>query len=308
MRIRDLLGILLLASCWGTTFLFIKVLVGYLPPLTMTMLRCGMAGLTLSVLCVIFRVDFRPLRQHWRDLLVVAFFGSALPMGLCASGELMVDSSTASIIEATVPIFVLLLTYLSSHDARLGKWQYLSVVLGFLGILVIFGSDLGSLFAIDSRASNWGKLQIVMMACSFAVCFVYSKMHLTHLPPLFVICCQLVLSTMILIPSSLVFEGSWKLAGLPYEFYFSLAGLALWGTVCGWLVYSWLIQRICATQVALANYLGPVIAISLGTLLLGETLNSSQILGSIIILAAMALASMPVETDETLISVEQEAA
>ena len=297
MKTKDLLGIAILACCWGTTFLFIKVLVGGLEPISMTFFRCVVASLTLLALCLYQGADFRPLwAQKW-DILAVALLGAALPFALCASGEKVLPSSTAGIIEGTTPIFALLFSVLFVKDSQVSYAQGLGVFVGFLGVFTIFGMDWQQLLAADSAQELVGKSKCVLMAASFAGCYVYSKQRLTQLPALPVITAQLGVAALLLGPLSLIVDGAWNFQAFSPQLIFSLFGLAVWGTATGWYLYYKLIKNISPSQIALANYLCPVLAIVLGFVFLGENLSLQQVLGTVLVLISMSLSSRSPETN-----------
>lgn len=289
MNIRDFLGILLLASGWGPTFLLIKIGVESVSPLVLTTTRLFSAAIFLLAYCAVTKRSLKPVLPYWKDFLIMAILGNVIPFLFCAWGETMVQSTTAGIIEGTVPIFTGLLIILFTRHRKLPKEQLAGIVIGFLGILIIFAPDILNVQS-GYKEPFLGKMLLMVMAISFAASFVFSKERLESLPHISGVTLQLILSSLILSILTVSMEG-WEALGTHSNDSFLVSiVLGVYGTAFPWCVYFYLIKRGSAAQVSMAAYLLPVVAIFLGWFFLDEKLNWNLGLGIGVILFSLLLA------------------
>ena len=292
MLIKDLLGIILLASLWGPTFLFTKIIVEEVHPLTLSFLRCALGSLSLAVVLLFQKAKLRPLLKHWKAFTIAGILGNALPFIFCGWGEVYVDSATAGIFEGTIPIFTLLFTYMFTPSQKLTRGQIYGVALGFIGLLIIFtpeASASSSFFAFNDELL--GKALLLLMACCFAASFVYTKQACSSFSPLEGVFFQLFFSALFLLPT-LAFVGNHSLLTVPStHVILSTIWLGSIGTASSWYLYYYLIKRVSAAEVSLATYLCPLFAIALGMLFLGEEPGKNLYLGTALIIMALGLAT-----------------
>lgn len=301
MLIKDLLGIVLLASLWGPTFLFTKIIVEEIHPLTLSFLRCALGSLSLAMVLAYQKAEIRPLLKHWKTFATAGILGNALPFVFCSWGEVYVDSATAGIFEGSIPIFTLLFTYLFTPSQKLTRGQVYGVMLGFIGLLVIFVpgvSTSSNFFAFNDELL--GKAYLLMMACCFAASFVYAKQTCSSFPPLQGVFLQLFFSGVFLLPS-LAFVNHHTLFTLPStHVLLSMIWLGSIGTASSWCLYFFLLQRVSAAEISLATYLCPIFAIALGITFLGEEPSNNLYLGTFLIILALGLATGKVKKEAAL--------
>lgn len=297
MKIKNFLGLALLGALWGPTFLLIKIGVETVSPLALTTVRVFSAAVFLILYCLITSRSFKQILPYWKDFLFMAIFGNVIPFLSCAWAETMVQSSTAGIIEGSVPVLTAILSVLFSSHRSLPKEQVWGIVLGFIGILVIFAPDL---MMTESNTTElfFGKFLLMIMALSFAISFVFSKERLEDLPHIGGVALQMVMATLILFPATVVVEGWNAFEAFTYDSLGIVLMLGIYGTAFPWCVYFYLIKRGSATQVSFAVYLLPVIAIVLGIIFLSEELSWNLVLGTAIILASLLLAGEMLSTEE----------
>ena len=226
MGSRNFLWLLFLACLWGPSFLFIKVAVGEIPPLTLVV---GRVGLATVVLFTILRMQGRNLPKLgpvWRHFAIVGFFSNALPFVLFSWGEQYIDSALAAILNGTNPLFTIILAHFFIVDDRLTPLKVLGALLGFAGLVLLISPSLME----GIHATTWGLLAATVAAASYGIAIVYTRNHLRGLPPLVAPTAQLTVATIYLLPLALLLEQpfshplpSWPAIG-------SLLGLAMLGT------------------------------------------------------------------------------
>jgi drug/metabolite transporter (DMT)-like permease len=280
----ELLMLLLLGLIWGSSFLFIKLGVAEVPPLLLAEIRVTSA--TLLLLAVLrWRGQGLPRdRRFWAQLALVGLINNVLPFTLIPWGEQHIASGLASILNATMPLFTVLLAHFWSINERLNLSRVTGVAVGFVGVLVLIGADLADL----TRASTQGELAVIAAAVCYAIATIYARRHLHGHPPMLLATGQLSMAALWLLP--LVAIGVRPLPPMPSPIALgSILTLGLLGSGIAYLIYYWLIARITATQLSLVTYLLPITAVFWGAALLGERVGAQTFAGMALILAGIML-------------------
>jgi drug/metabolite transporter (DMT)-like permease len=284
MNWRNLGLLLLLAALWGPSFLFIKVAVQEVPPLTLALVRVSIGAL---LLLLILRWQGRRLPQDrglWRALAVVALMQNALPFVLLGWGEQYIDSALASILNGMTPLFTIVLAHFFVAGDRL-TWVKLSgVLLGFAGLTLM------TIPAIRDgvQGTTAGIVAVTAAAACYGVAIVYTRNHLRGLPPLVAPATQLFLSAVYLLPLSLMVDRPWQLMWPSPAAVGSLLALGTLGTGVAFIIYYRLLETAEPTYVAMVTYVVPIFGVILGVLVLGESLSWPMVAGfGLILLGVM---------------------
>ncbi|MCB0264085.1 MAG: DMT family transporter [Calditrichia bacterium] len=280
MNNRNILGILLLASLWGPSFLFIKVAVHEIPPLTMAAARVTIAAL---ILLVVLRLRKRALpkgRHMWLKFTIAGLFGNAMPFVLFNWGELYIDSALAAILNGTTPLFTLVIAHFFTDDDRLSTRKIIGAIIGFGGLLVLVAP---SLFG-GVEATTLGLLAVLLAAFCYGVNIVFTRTYLRGLPGLVAPAAQLSMASVLLIPVALLVDQPYQLAFPSLPAVSSLFALAIIGTGLAFIVYYRLLETTPASSMAMVTYLIPVFGIFLGVVVLNETLSWNAYVGCSLIL------------------------
>lgn len=275
------LGLLLFISlCWGGSFFFVEILLAYLPPLTIVTARIGIAAIVLWALVFMLKLQRPRGISQWGALIVLGLLSIALPFSLITWAQTRIDSSIASILNATAPLFVVLLAGITLSDERLTLNKLAGVITGLLGVSILIGPGAMNGFG----GSTVGQLAVVAASFSYALAAVFSRRFAQMgLSPTMVATGQVTMATVMLLPLALVMEGAPNLTTVPLTAYVSLLGLALLSTVLANVLYFRLIKTAGATNSALVGFLMPVVGTTLGIALLGEAFTLLQILGAVLI-------------------------
>ncbi|MCB1118461.1 MAG: DMT family transporter [Chlamydiia bacterium] len=272
-----------LAACWGPTFLLIKIGVEEISPVMLTMIRCFTGACFLLIYTLATRRSFKPTLPYFKEIAVMAVIGNVLPFTFCAWAETMVQSSTAGIIEGTTPLITALFTILFVPHRKVPREQVEGLVLGFIGILVLFAPDI---LQIEASRDEWffGKILLLGMAVCFAASFIYTKEKLENCPHIPAVCLQLFIATALLVVISFWTESSYHVTPLGIK---CAALLGVFGTAIPWCFYFYLTRHATATDLSLAIYLLPVVAMVLGVVVLEETIRWNLGIGILIILFSL---------------------
>ncbi|NJN99114.1 MAG: EamA family transporter [Anaerolineales bacterium] len=280
MKLRNFLWLLFLAALWGPSFLFIKVAVAEIPPLTLAMGRVAVAGILLYLILRLQGRNLPPLGRVWLHFAFAGLVQNAIPFVLFGWGEQYIDSALAAILNGTTPLFTLLLAHFFTSDDRLTPTKAVGTLIGFGGLaLLIAPSLIGGV-----KATTWGLIAVAVAATCYGIAIVYGRHHLRGLPPLVAPTAQMLLATLFLMPVSLGLEQPFRLAMPSWPAIASLLALGIFGTGIAFMVYYLIMERTSATYVSMVTYLVPVFGVILGVVVLGEQLSWNAYLGCALIL------------------------
>jgi drug/metabolite transporter (DMT)-like permease len=270
-----------LALVWGSGFLWIKLALTGLSPVHLTLIRCALGASTLLVLAVATRQRLPRDRATWGRLVIAAFFCNAVPFALFGIAERTVDSGVAGVMNATTPLWSVLIGAALGTERRLGPARILGLVLGFAGIIVIFAPWQ------QSGLLSAGALSLLGAALSYAIAFAYMA---RKLPPNGA---PMALSAAQLMTATALTAVALPVAGTAPELNLTAVLAVVILGVFGTGVTFYLNYRVLTdegpTAAATVGYLLPVVSVALGAIVLGEPLTPRIIGGMAIVLAAVAL-------------------
>jgi drug/metabolite transporter (DMT)-like permease len=278
--------LLLLGLIWGGSFLFIKVGVTHVAPLSFVWLRVAIAAAAL-LLFLRIRGEPHPInRRTLKPLLVLALLNNVTPFLLFAWATTQMASGLASILNATTPVWGVLLAHFFTRDEPLSPARLGGVLLGFAGVAVMIAPGLsgGSIGVLAQVACLVG-------AFSYAVAGVYARRFRTMaIDPVAVTGGQLALSALIILPFAALIDQPWTRPMPPLGAWAAIIALALICTAFAYVLYFRLIATAGASNALLVPILNPPTAILLGGLFLGEALHPLDFAG--LGLIALGLASI----------------
>ncbi|MBK8176695.1 MAG: EamA family transporter [Rhodospirillales bacterium] len=273
----------LLALLWGSSYLFLKVAVSEIPPLTLIALRVtGAAGFLLVVL----RLRGETLPRDWRTrrmLLRQALFNSICAWTILAWGQQFVDASLASVLNSTSPIFVFAFTALVTHHEPLGGRKLAGVIIGFLGVVLIVG--VAALRGLGTQVA--GQLACLTGAALYAGAAIYGT-RFSHLPAVVTAAGTMTWASVVLVPLALVLDRPWTL-NPSVKAIGATATLSVFCTAIALLIYFRLVRTIGSVGVASQGYLRAGVGVVLGLLLLGETISPSVAVGLVAAITGVVL-------------------
>jgi drug/metabolite transporter (DMT)-like permease len=265
MGAQEWILLLVLSVIWGASFVFLKVLVESLPPLTIVAARLAISAAVLNL--VTGGAAFRPaVLARWPEFLALAVLSTAVPFSLITFGETRITSGLASILNATTPMFVVLVAHAFTQDERLSWNRGLGVVAGFAGVAILIGPT--ALSGVG-RGGAIGEIACLVASAIYGCSSVFAR-RFRDLAPMQVVTGQLTAATLLTAPLSLIFDRPFGLPPPPPAAWASLAGLALICTALAFVIYFRIIARAGATNVSLVTLLSPPSAILLGVLFLHE--------------------------------------
>jgi drug/metabolite transporter (DMT)-like permease len=280
MSAVDWVTLVTLSVLWGGSFFFAKIAVGELPPLTVALGRVAIAA---ALLIVLARATGVALPDRRGPFIVMGLLNNALPFSLIFWGQTHIASGLAAILNATTPLFTVLVAHFATADEKLNVARLAGVAAGFAGVVAMLGPDL----LRDLGAAVAAQLACLGAAISYAFAGIYGRRFRGE-PALRVAAGQLIASSAMLAPLVIVLDRPWQLAPPGANAWGALVALATLSTALGYLLYFRILARAGATNVLLVTFLIPVSAILLGTLLLGEALAMRHLVGMAAIAVGLA--------------------
>ncbi|MCS5601048.1 MAG: DMT family transporter [Paracoccus sp. (in: a-proteobacteria)] len=284
MESEDWALLLLLSLLWGGSFFLISIALTGLPVLTIVALRLLVAAL---VLWAIVAATGRRLPRDpaiWRAFLVMGVLNNAIPFSLIVWGQTEIPSGLASILNATTPLWTVLVTAALLADERASPRKIAGVVLGLGGVAVMIGLD--ALAGLGQAI--WPQLAILGAAISYAFANSFGRrFRRGGVDPVVTAAGMVTGSGAVLIPLALAIEGLPGSASA--QAWLAVLTLGVAGTGLAYVLYFRILGRAGATNISLVTFLVPVSAILLGWLFLGETLGIAHLLGMGLIAAGLAL-------------------
>jgi drug/metabolite transporter (DMT)-like permease len=285
LRVQVALAFFAIYIIWGSTYLAIRYAVETIPPLYTAGFRHLVAGAILLLWC--FWKKLRPTRAQLRASVIIGALFFLGGHGALHWAEQRISSGLASLLIATEPIFVFLLTCAVDRRWRMNARLFAGIVLGLGGVALLFGKN--SLMAGPGMMT--AAVVTLLGAVSWAVGILYSrKSHLSGHP--------LLLSALSLISGSLVLLVAGTVVGESRSFHFAavsqrswlaLAYLTLFGSVIAFTAYNWLLEHYSPTLVATHTYVNPIVAVLLGWLLAHEAVTLNVVLAGAMVIGAVVL-------------------
>ena len=275
---------LALGVMWGSSYLFIKLAVDSFGTFTLIAFRLLIGAAFLWLVVVMSRTTLPRDRKVYGHLLVMAVINITIPFTLITWAEQSVDSALAAIINATVPLFVLVIAPLFLPDEPIRVNGVVGLAVGFMGVVLIVSPGLTS-----ADGNPLGELALLGSSLTYAIGNVYNRRNVRGLAPLVPAVFQVTFALLIVGVLALVLERPWETAQADAEAWFSVIWLGIFGSGMAYLAYIRLLGRWGATRTALVAYLLPVVGIVLGYLVLQEPIGPSLLAGTALITVGVAL-------------------
>ncbi|HYE00641.1 MAG TPA: DMT family transporter [Alphaproteobacteria bacterium] len=270
-----------LSGLWGGSFFFGKVAVAELPPFTIVLGRVGLAALALLLVLKAAGHALPRGRGVWRAFFAMGLLNNLLPFCLIVWGQTQIASGLAAILNATTPLFAVVLAHVLTPDERLTPARLGGVLCGIAGVAAMVGpAALAEGFGADIAA----QLAVLAAALSYALAGLYGRRFRgLGLAPLATAFGQVAATTAMMLPLVLLVDRPWTLPAPGPAALGAVLGLALLCTALAYVLYFRLLATAGATNLMLVTFLIPVSAILLGGLLLGERLAAQHLLGMALI-------------------------
>lgn len=277
-----------LGFAWGSSYLFIKIGVESFGTFTLIALRLMIGA---AFLWIAFRLNGTKLpreRRIYGHLIVMALINITIPFALITWAEQSVDSAVAAILNATVPLWVIVIAPMFLPDEPIRINGVVGLAVGFIGVVLLVSPGLAS-----ATGDMAGTIALLGSALAYALGNVYSRRNVRGLAPLVPAVFQVSFAFIIVAAIALVIDRPWETAHPDARGWFSVVWLGIFGSGFAYMLYFRLLDRWGATRTSMVAYLLPVCGIVLGFLVLHEHIDVTLILGTALIIAGVALVNSP---------------
>lgn len=276
--------LLALATVWGGSFFFNELAVRELPVFTVVVSRVALAAI---ILLMIMRLRGERLphdRRVWAAFFGMGILNNAVPFTLIVWGQQHIASGVASILNASTPLFTVMLAHLLTSDERMTVGKFVGVLIGFTGVAVMIGQDAMR----DLGTGVIAQFLCLAGAVSYAFAGIYGRrFRAMGISPMGTATGQVIASSLIMLPLVMVLDRPWTLPPPSLTAIGALVGVAAISTALAYVLYFRILATAGATNLLLVTFLIPVSAILLGTLFLEEALLPRHFSGMALIGAGL---------------------
>ena len=269
-----------LSVLWGGSFFFTGVAVMELPPFTIVALRVGLAAVILTAILRLRGVRLPSAPSVWAAFFGMGLLNNVLPFCLIVWGQTQIASGLASILNATTPLFGVVVAHVLTRDEAMTGLKAGGVAAGFLGVVVMLGPAAAGAFDGEVLA----ELACLAAALSYAFAGVFGRrFKRMGVAPMATAAGQVTASSVMLLPVALLVDRPWTLDMPGAASIAAIMAIATLSTALAYVIYFRILSTAGATNLLLVTFLIPVSAIVLGALVLGERLDPRHFLGMALI-------------------------
>ncbi|MDA8787075.1 DMT family transporter [Porticoccaceae bacterium] len=276
MGTKDWGMLLLLSFLWGGSFFFISVAISELPPFTLVTMRVGLAALTLWLVLLVSGYPIPKSPKVWRTFMMMGLLGNAMPFSLIAWGQTHIGAGLASIINATTPIFTILIAGAFLSDEHITPKKVLGIAAGLLGVIVLIGPSA----LLELGTNTMAQLAVIGAAISYSSATVFGRrFKAMGISPFDTAVGQVTASTILLLPLVWFIDKPLELANPSLQVWLAILALAIFSTAFAYILFFRILSSSGATNVVLVTFLAPVTASFLSWLILDEQLQAKHFIG-----------------------------
>ncbi len=276
---KEWLILIILSVFWGGSFFFVEIVLKELPTLTIVALRVAIAAIVLWGVVLSLNLNVSKSPKLWFSFILMGLLNNAIPFSLITWGQTQIISSLASILNAAMPFFTIIVARLLLPDEKVSVLKVAGVVIGFTGVTVMIG-----LPETTEGLMVLAQLAILAAGLSYAVASAYGRrFREIGINPFVLAAGQIGASSLIMLPIALSIDGAPDVNTLSIESMLSIFSLAVFSTAIAYVLYFKILASSGAVNISLVTLLVPVSAILLGVVVLGESLEMIHIIGMAII-------------------------
>ncbi len=291
MKPKHWFAFILLGVIWSSSFLWIKIAVQEVSPITLVAFRASFGLLFTIIVVFIQRIPLPRTFKEWFPILLLGVTNIAIPFVLISWGEQSIDSAVAAILDATVPLFTIIIAHLALHDDKMTVPKVLGLLIGFAGVIVLMSKDIGA-----SIGPVLGQAAVVLACVFYAISLVFARRFTENTSGVLRSAGPLLSSTVIMWLTAFIVERPVIIPQLPIT-WIALIWLGVLGSGLAFVLNFYLIHEIGPTRTSMVTYIFPLGGVVLGVTFLGEQLSWQLLVGGALVIASLAVANwQPKET------------
>jgi drug/metabolite transporter (DMT)-like permease len=286
LKLKHWLVFILLGAIWSSSFMWIKIAVQEIGPITLVAIRVLFGLLFGIVVIYVQRIRWPQTLKEWTPLLVLGITNIAIPFFLISWGEQSIDSAVASILNATVPLFTILIAHFLLQDDKITVPKVLGLLIGFAGVVILMRKDIGA-----SLGSLLGQFAIVLASAFYAGGAVYARKTTQEMPGIMRSAGPLLPATVVMWLAMFLVESPVKVPQLGIT-WIALIFLGVLGSGFAFVLSYYLLHEIGPTRTSMVTYLFPLGGVILGVVFLNEDLSWQLVIGAVLIVLSLSVANM----------------
>lgn len=286
MKLKHWIVFILLGLIWSTSFLWIKIGVQEIGPMALVSFRMLFGAITAVGVALYQKAPWPRDWKTWKTFAILGPVNLAIPIFLISWGERTIDSAVASILNATVPLFTILIAHFWLDDDKITLPKALGLLIGFAGVVVLLGKDLAS----SGRNSVIGQGAVILAAGFYAVGTVLARKTTQHITGPARGAAPLITAAIFMWLTAPFIERPFLIPSLPIT-WISALWLGVLGSAAAWLMFYYLLHEIGPTRATLVTYLFPIGGVIFGVIFLKEQLSWQLLAGTLLIVSSLAVAN-----------------
>ncbi|MFN3172555.1 MAG: DMT family transporter [Hyphomicrobiales bacterium] len=274
--------LLAMGALWGISFVFSKIAVVEIEPMTLVFIRTALAALVLLAVCRISGVRLPTSFKAWRDYAVLGFFSSSLAFSLIFWAQQFIDASLTAILIAATPFFTVLVAGLMLADERLSTQKIIGVVIGFVGVILVVGPR----HLLGLGADLLAELAVLLAAAAYATASIWGRRFAGE-QPLATATGQVTASAVMMLPMAFIFESPLQMSMPSWPVIGAVIALAVFCTALTYLIFFRVLKMAGASNATLVGLVIPVFTMLFAVPILGETITLLKLSGMLMIAVGM---------------------
>lgn len=282
MQPKHWTAFIILGIIWSASFLWIKLALNEIGPFTLVAFRVLFGVLFAGGAVLLQRKAWPSDWAGWFPFLLLGVTSVAIPFFLITWGELSIDSAVAAILNATVPLFTIVIAHLFLLDDKMSVQRVLGLLIGFIGVIVLLSKDLTT----GSQSSILGQAAVILASIFYAASSVYARRKTQFAPGLVRGAAPLVSATIILWMVAPVLESPFKVPQMPLT-WIAVLWLGILGSGLALILWYYLLHEIGPTRTGMVTYIFPLGGVFLGVIFLNEHLSWQLAIGALLIISSI---------------------
>lgn len=282
MKTKHWTAYILLGLIWSTSFLWIKIALNEVGPYALVAFRVLFGLLTAGGAALVSRAAWPRDRATWVTYAILGVTSVAVPFFLITWAEQFIDSAIASILNATAPLFTILIAHYLLHDDKMNLPKVLGLLTGFAGVVVLLSEDL----TVGAHSSVIGQAAVVLASMFYAGSTVYARKNTGHVPGLVRGAAPFFSANLAMWIAAPILESPFTLPRLPIT-WFALLWLGALGSGVALILWYYLLHEIGPTRTISVTYIFPLGGVILGVIFLHEHLSWQLAVGAALIISGV---------------------
>lgn len=284
MKLKHWIVFVVLGLIWSSSFLWIKIGVQEIGPMSLVAFRMLFGAITAGAIALYQKSTWPTDRKTWISFAILGPASLAIPIFFISWGERTIDSAVAAILNATVPLFTLIIAHFWLRDDKMTVPKVVGLIIGFAGIVVLLGKDL----TVGAHSSVIGQVAVIVASLFYAGSAVYARRATAHVEGLARGTLPLVTATIFMWIVGPLTEHPFLIPHLTLTWIAAL-WLGILGSGIALIMFYYLLHEIGPTRTTLVTYLFPVGGVILGVIFLNEELSWQLLAGTALIIASLAV-------------------